>query len=320
MPSYKSKSKFGVFQPTLPLRGATPRRQRSHIVTLSFNPRSPCGERRLRRLAARCPGCFNPRSPCGERRSGTTDSTRAARFQPTLPLRGATRRRGAQVDVPRVSTHAPLAGSDAARSGLAWDRSRFNPRSPCGERRIRSQSCLMPRCFNPRSPCGERRYWRKPSASTKPFQPTLPLRGATRLEFASNQTKLFQPTLPLRGATYWYTARGDLGAMFQPTLPLRGATSGQTDVNELAKMFQPTLPLRGATPDVSTLTISEGSFNPRSPCGERPLLPMCSTASRWFQPTLPLRGATRGHPRHARQRAVSTHAPLAGSDCYILLM
>ena len=103
-----------------------------------------------------------------------------ARFQPTLPARGATattRRERSEIwyfnprsphgerrslhdrHLPRmrISTHAPRTGSDGQRldaRGLLQD---FNPRSPHGERwrgkRPRNRSCN----FNPRSPHGERR-------------------------------------------------------------------------------------------------------------------------------------------------------------------
>ena len=78
-----------------------------------------------------------------------------------------------------ISTHAPRAGSDAARSGVYCAIVNFNPRSPCGERlgleqglpRHEQISTHAPRAgsdcpvtkaltisldFNPRSPCGER--------------------------------------------------------------------------------------------------------------------------------------------------------------------
>ena len=77
------------FQPTLPLRGAT--RPLGFFARLPrFIPRSPCGERQAARSSSRPSSCrFNPRSPCGER---------------------------------------PFAA-------LLWRVTpRFNPRSPCGER------------------------------------------------------------------------------------------------------------------------------------------------------------------------------------------
>ena len=236
-----------MFQPTLPLRGATSRQETPHAVS-QFQPTLP-----LRGATVRLVGrpsvttCFNPRSPCGERRGFTQGVRDELEFQPTLPLRGATCRlslydcrhlfqptlplrgatisaswealragfqptlplRGATVVAHRhycsslVSTHAPLAGSD--RCGT------------CG--RARSSR------FNPRSPCGERQSTRIVSGLSSSFQPTLPLRGATRKGDSPKASSGFQPTLPLRGAT---TAR----------------------------------------------TLCNGyliSFNPRSPCGERPL-------------------------------------------------
>ena len=101
-----------------------------------FNPRSPCGERhtkaglsqRFTRISIHAPRAgsdptskkslgvilyFNPRSPCGERRRATRWQRSTARFQSTLPVRGAT----------RIWT--------VCHRCVSAD---FNPRSPCGER------------------------------------------------------------------------------------------------------------------------------------------------------------------------------------------
>ena len=56
------------------------------------------------------------------------------------------------------------------------------------------------------------------------------------------------------------------------------------------------------------------SFNPRSPCGERPRARSCMSGCKSFQPTLPLRGATAVLEATFSVYLVSTHAPLAGSD------
>ena len=104
--------------------------------------------------------------------------------------------------------------------------------------------------------------------------------------------------------------------LFQPTLPLRGATEKGLKQKTVAE-FQPTLPLRGATPRCDRTAPDGARFNPRSPCGERPVLldrvgagdlvsthaPLAGSDNaynamtaeqREFQPTLPLRGATKG--------------------------
>ena len=102
--------------------------------------------------------------------------------------------------------------------------------------------------------------------------------------------------------------------LFQPTLPLRGATEKGLKQKTVAES-QPTLPLRGATPRCDRTAPDGARFNPRSPCGERPVLldrvgagdlvsthaPLAGSDNaynamtaeqREFQPTLPLRGAT----------------------------
>ena len=124
-----------VFQPTLPLRGATGTRARGPGSAPCFNPRSPCGERQAMAADGIKRQMFQPTLPLRGATGHTLNfSTSSSSFQPTLPLRGATPWRWHRKSSARVSTHAPLAGSDAstrARSGAVRC---FNPRSPCGER------------------------------------------------------------------------------------------------------------------------------------------------------------------------------------------
>ena len=101
-----------LFQPTLPMRGATLTRSSIDLVRSYFNPRSPCGERLDSISRAKNP---------------TT-------FQPTLPMRGATRRIKPRRHQNEISTHAPHAGSDITGSAALHASQYFNPRSPCGER------------------------------------------------------------------------------------------------------------------------------------------------------------------------------------------
>ena len=80
-------------------------------------------------------------------------------FQPTLPLRGATRCRGHDRRKHQVSTHAPLAGSDVSASWTSGREARFQPTLPLRGATMPGR-CVSFHCM---------------------FQPTLPLRGATRL-------------------------------------------------------------------------------------------------------------------------------------------
>ena len=77
---------------------------------------------------------FNPRSPCGERRVYRHYHYELGIFQPTLPVRGATPPTSAPRTPCQISTHAPRAGSDVARLDGVYRPAYFNPRSPCGER------------------------------------------------------------------------------------------------------------------------------------------------------------------------------------------
>ena len=128
------------------------------IGMLHFDPRSPCGERRISAMVMPSPPSisihapragsdrgyiiydvfvedFNPRSPCGERLSLFANRSRSLVFQSTLPVRGATYTMHSFGEYPRISIHAPRAGSDLSHTmGAVSSNRNFNPRSPCGER------------------------------------------------------------------------------------------------------------------------------------------------------------------------------------------
>ena len=192
------------FQSTLPVRGATTRsRCCPGGACISIHaPRA--GSDFPRPLSRVWPPYFNPRSPCGERRAVRFAARLTDSFQSTLPVRGATIRIVSGPLIGKISIHAPRAGSDTLTPEATIEPTDFNPRSPCGERREsvpvdktaeaisihapragsddtgiphasrktnisihapRAGSDGMPhrntklKCyFNPRSPCGERRH------------------------------------------------------------------------------------------------------------------------------------------------------------------
>ena len=145
--------------------------------------------------------------------------------------------------------------------------------------------------FNPRAPCGARLAPRQTAFRGRQFQPTRPLRGATCSGHQRPVTFLFQPTRPLRGATII----GDILPKvnrFQPTRPLRGATQMTCVSLPPCLDFNPRAPC-GARPMLprrfNGITLH---FNPRAPCGARPRKSNNCGLSYRFQPTRPLRGAT----------------------------
>ena len=145
--------------------------------------------------------------------------------------------------------------------------------------------------FNPRSPCGER-----PRSFSRFYK-----------RFG------FQSTLPVWGATSQYFARESISFYFNPRSPC-GERPNQRSGNPKILRFQSTLPVWGATrkkgrwrlhlhisihaPRVGSdysqthLCIFLRYFNPRSPCGERPIYPPINKVGDLFQSTLPVWGAT----------------------------
>ena len=126
-----------------------------------FNPRTPCGVRRLlafkrvfakkfqsthplrgatalKTIAVLIAVDFNPRTPCGVRRETIILMEDSIIFQSTHPLRGATVHDvNLSFDV-RISIHAPLAGCDSLCANTPSYKCDFNPRTPCG---VRQQNC-----------------------------------------------------------------------------------------------------------------------------------------------------------------------------------
>ena len=145
-------------------------------------------------------------------------------FQSTLPARGATPENRRTQHEYHISIHAPRTGSDYASRIISLIRADFNPRSPHGERRQKSQPQLGFLYFNPRSPHGERRALCPFARHSWKFQSTLPARGATVSLHPSGKVHLFQSTLPARGATRPNQTQIANTKTFQSTLPARGAT------------------------------------------------------------------------------------------------
>ena len=173
------------FQPTRPLRGATPLVDFGLDLVNNFNPRAPCGARP--HPARRCPA--------------------QATFQPTRPLRGATGLDRVTPTPHRISTHAPLAGRDDAQVCDLAEGGVFQPTRPLRGATRHTPSWRPPRrsIFQPTRPLRGATFLRLSAYSLgSVFQPTRPLRGATPAAGPEGKTMKFQPTRPLRGATSWY--------------------------------------------------------------------------------------------------------------------
>ena len=167
------------FNPRAPC-GARPSVRVFNALRLDFNPRAPCGARRAGAASPYHVHVISTHAPLAGRdiidrlfadlRFISTHAPLAGRdsvlsvkpphellFQPTRPLRGATEINDRQTFGHWISTHAPLAGRDINKMIRRFLPKDFNPRAPCGARRLRRADRALRRYFNPRAPCGARR-------------------------------------------------------------------------------------------------------------------------------------------------------------------
>ena len=146
----------------------------------------------------------------------------------------------------KISIHAPHAGSDCKQSKEMLLQRYFNPRSPCGERRLRPRRSCRADDFNPRSPCGERPLPSVLGIEAVIFQSTLPMRGATKTDMIKSKPVIFQSTLPMRGATL-SIASGIPNKAISIHAPHAGSDCKHLPKRKVYQVFQSTLPMRGAT-------------------------------------------------------------------------
>jgi len=118
---------------------------------------------------------------------------------------------------------------------------------------------------------------------------------------------------------------------------MRGATSGTYLKYKLRTGISIHAPHAGCDPWSGRLYQARWHFNPRTPCGVRPVAPAvdnvlnlisihaphagCDSSSCWilsiealFQSTHPMRGATVIIQSYGKKRIISIHAPHAGCD------
>ena len=178
--SFLLRPPFPMFQPTRPVWGATTPHGRRRRPRRGFNPRAPCGARQqLRRVCTPAlwfqptrpvwgatgssmdrlclTSGFNPRAPCGARPCCARRPAQAPPVSTHAPRVGRDLIISFSQQFPGVSTHAPRVGRDGRTGGRGTGNGGFNPRAPCGARRIDERT----------------------SPPQTEFQPTRPVWGAT---------------------------------------------------------------------------------------------------------------------------------------------
>ncbi len=245
----------------------------------------------------------------------------------------------------------------AARWRWAW--AGFNPRAPYGARLPSTVSFRVPPVFQSTRPVRGRDLSARPVPvrhvvsihapragrdfagwfwlmGYHAFQSTRPVRGATTLRECRRNRILVSIHAPRAGRDF---RKADFawGISVSIHAPRAGRDLDAPCHRHEHQRFQSTRPVRGATRRTCIVGNSARGFNPRAPCGARPIWVQVLLSCCVFQSTRPVRGATflafssrpicsrfqstrpvRGatvHLHRVRQLGqVSIHAPRAGRD------
>ena len=191
---------------------------------------------------------FNPRAPCGARPRGGADVIATSRISIHAPRVGRDLvNLGFLVVQPIISIHAPRVGRDIF-SGMTTVKKLDN--------------------FNPRAPCGARRLTTATANEISTFQSTRPVWGAT-LDGAAGKSggANFNPRAPC-GARLLPCPGRCCALHFNPRAPC-GARQAALIDGVSTKAFQSTRPVWGATFGANPMQQMQADFNPRAPCGAR---------------------------------------------------
>ena len=195
---------------------------------------------------------------------------------------------------------------------LSCRRSNFNPRSPCGERLVSAYRFHnLDTDFNPRSPCGERHTFLLRCARSANFNPRSPC--GERLDPEPVDTPLgISIHAPLVGSDTLGLFQ-DIAAGISIHAPLVGSDDVVREGIKLVSDISIHAPLVGSDKVIASPNNLVFYFNPRSPCGERPLASSAFSASHSFQSTLPLWGATTGRIKRTAAERFQSTLPLWGA-------
>ena len=188
------------------MRGATWQRQvytRGHRLISIHAPRAGCDATNATEYQP-----YNAFQSTHPVRGATTIPTASLSllplFQSTHPVRGATGRARARARVAQISIHAPRAGCDIIRrTTLGFSRliSIHAPRAGCDVWTHRTPP-MWTFDFNPRTPCGGRRIGSFKRAPLGDISIHAPRAGCdTSMSQTLRTFQKFQSTHPVRGAT-----------------------------------------------------------------------------------------------------------------------
>ena len=139
--------------------GATARTGQTSQCPLNFNPRAPCGARHHPfSVSFWCVLFQSTRPVWGATIYIDTHNNKVSLFQSTRPVWGATTALSGRLPLPRISIHAPRVGRDCGPHSSRFAANTFQSTRPVwGATRPMASLTASLRYFNPRAPCGARR-------------------------------------------------------------------------------------------------------------------------------------------------------------------
>ncbi len=254
------------------MRGATKSQQAyTDLSIISIHaPRAGRDDRTKRTISIN--RHFNPRAPCGARQPIAGKSVLNLNFNPRAPC-------GARLvgGEPHLGEARQFQSTRPVRGATAGDLFEIIPRGISIHAPRAGRDCIH--CWT--------------SSGRGRFQSTRPVRGATAQVTASSSAPTnFNPRAPCGARLPPVSSSAERGAIFQSTRPVRGATWLDCPFTVRRLSFQSTRPVRGATVRRRRRRMDNEDFNPRAPCGARPLRRRSAARKRQFQSTRPVRGAT----------------------------
>ena len=335
-PASRFRSVTTYFNPRAPC-GA---RQGSACISVClyyFNPRAPCGARPAQKCFYNRYCVFQSTRPVWGATFFCRNCLKIGSFQSTRPVWGATRKR-VHIRLPLlfqstrpvwgatsskmflqsllcISIHAPRVGRDyIPHRGWALHQINFNPRAPCGARRLHMCRCSRLLDFNPRAPCGARPGEKGDTGAQGVFQSTRPVWGATRLG-ARGDAALdhFNPRAPC-GARLIFSFLFLLNSDFNPRAPCGARPYTPERIAHQFPYFNPRAPC-GARHDARRqILYFHNLFQSTRPVWGATVKDDMSIGFYPFQSTRPVWGATTYQDLTALGDNISIHAPRVGRD------
>ena len=154
-----------------------------------------------------------------------------------------------------------------------------------------------------------------PAQGREDFNPRSPCGERPDRKSAGHRPPAISIHAPRVGSDYLGLVATDENFRFQSTLPVWGATGNNIAGASDARDFNPRSPC-GERPVIAVLIVfGKMNFNPRSPCGERRCEPLDAAAGDAdFNPRSPCGERPNLCPRCAGRISISIHAPRVGSD------